>query len=147
MSMNVEERMNAALRGREFWLELLQKYKIDNSVYVILIPDENGLYSQLTMKYLKPFLEKNRAKRAVVLTRDLEIRNDNSDISEYAEIVPISEEDSQTLLQFYCLYAFAANFVIASLDAPFARRGRGYLNRLDITLEDIFKVIVYNLTD
>lgn len=139
--MTLDERIENARKGRAYWIDLIENYKVKDNDYVVLMPHEDGRYSKWVIKYLSRFIEKKNISKAILLTRDKKIVNkkiNNLTISE------ISEEDSQNLLQFYCLYQFTTNLLIASLDVPAFRIGKGYLN-MGKTLEYAFKTLIFDL--
>lgn len=141
----MEERIELARRGRELWLSLVEEFHIDNSMQVILLPDTKREHNVPAVKYLNKFLEKKYAKKAIVLTHDEWVLGCSDDVEDNIDIIYFSREDAQALIQFYCLYEFATNFVIASLVEPCGRLGNGLLNKGDITPEEIFLATVYGL--
>ena len=58
MGIGFEERIMKAKQGRELWLKLVDKYHIDNTVYVILMPHSGEKYNGPVIKYLGEFLKK-----------------------------------------------------------------------------------------
>lgn len=142
--MTIQERLEYAKKGRIYWLELVKQYKVDESMCVLLIPDSDGRYSDCFLKYLPKFLNKKRMQKALVLTMDSTLLDMSTDNISFLEI---GETEARSLMQFYCLYEFAPNFIIASLDMPASRRGKGYINKGGITMEEIFKAVVFGLIE
>lgn len=142
--MTIQERMNDAKQGRTYWLELVNQYGVNESTYVLLIPNSDGRYSDCFLKYLPEFMDKKRIQKAIVLTMDPTLLDMSTDNISFLEI---GETEVHSLMQFYCLYEFAPNFIIASLDMPASRRGKGYINKGGITMEEIFKAVVFGLTE
>lgn len=143
----MEEKIAIAKYGRELWISLVKKYNIDNSKYVIIIPEDKRIFSELTLCFLKVFLQKRGVKKAIVLTFDNWVIEQAENYSEYAQIEFCGKEDIDALLQFYCLYEFATNIVIASLEKPVGRMGNELIGKKDLTLEEVFAGVVYSITD
>lgn len=59
----MEERIKLAKRGREIWISFVEKYKIDNTVYVIILPDMKRQYNEPALFYLKEFLDSRGIKK------------------------------------------------------------------------------------
>lgn len=140
----MKEKIELAKKGRQLWISLVENYQIDCSTYVILLPGTKREYNAPAVIYLNRFLEKKYAKRAILLTYDEWVLEQAADIPN-TEMVYFSREDAMALIQFYSLYEFAANFVIASLEEPVGRLGCGMINKGNITSEQIFAAAIYGL--
>ncbi len=142
--MTTKDRIEYAKQGREYWLNLVRENDITLMTYVLLVPDADGKYSGFIRDNLAQFLNSKKIQKVIILTRDQELNNFSM---ENISVQPIRESDAKALLQFYCLYEFAANFIVASLDEPASRRGCGYVNKGNLTQEEIFKASILGLTD
>lgn len=143
----MEERVLLAKKGRKLWLSLTEKYHIDNMKYVIILPDIKRQYNEPALVYLKEFLDKRGIKQALILTYDEWVLNMKEKYQKFAQIEQCSQNDIKVLLQFYCLYEFAPNIIIGSLEEPSGRMGTGIIGKKNLTAEEVFKGIVYSLTD
>lgn len=143
----MEERLILAKRGRALWISFIDKYSIDNMKYVIILPSSKRQYNEPALIYLKEFLDKRGVKEALVLTYDEWVLNMKEKYQEFAQIEQCQKDDIKALLQFYCLYEFAPNIVIGSLEEPSGRMGTGIIGKKNLTAEEVFKGIVYSLTD
>jgi hypothetical protein len=143
----IEERIQLASTGRTFWLEFVRKYQVDNTCYVILLPDENQLSHAIALKYLPHFLDKKHAKRGIVMSYDTYIEPFQEHVNECVQILTCSKEEMEALIQFYCLYEFASNIIIASLEQPSGRMGMGIVGHKNLTFEEVFAGVVYGLLD
>lgn len=143
----MERRIELAKKGRQIWLSLVEQFHIDHSMYVILLPDAKREYNGPAVACLNRFLEKKYAKKALLLTHDEWVLSRPEGIGDNVEIMYCSREDAGALMQFYCLYEFATNFVVASLEEPCGRLGLGLQNKEGMTLEQIFVATVYGLFD
>lgn len=138
-----------AQRGRELWLELVEKYNIDDATFVVLLPDTNREANCCAMKYLDMFLKQKYAKKALVLSHDEWVKNEGMKLTDSAEYVEFDRESAEALMQFYCLYEFAPNLVIASLTEPSGRLGEMLVGHKEpaLSYEEVFKAVVYRLWD
>jgi hypothetical protein len=143
----MEERIQMASAGRKFWLELVGKYHIDYTCYVVVLPDENQDYHKAALKYLPQFMNKKHAKRAVVLAWDTNRMDFTNLIDERVQIVVCRRDEIASLVQFYSLYEFASNIVFASLELPSGRMGKGIIGHKNLTLDEVFAGVVYGLVD
>lgn len=147
MSIGFEGRIKKAKQGREFWLKLVDKYHIDNTVYVILMPHKGEKYNRPVIKYLGEFLKKRGISRALLLTRDEWVSENKGLYKDIADAVSLSQEQIETLIQFYQLYEFAPNIVIASLKYPAGRMGEKLIGKKGLTADEVVRGIVYSLVD
>lgn len=143
----MEQRVMLARKGREVWLSLTEKYNINNMKYVIILPDSKRQYNEPALVYLKAFLDKRGVKQALVLTYDKWALSMKEKYQKFAQIEQCPENDIKAILQFYCLYEFAPNIVIASLEEPSGRMGTGIIGKKGLSAEEVFKGIVYSLID
>ncbi|MBE5946733.1 MAG: hypothetical protein E7259_07330 [Lachnospiraceae bacterium] len=138
-----------AQKGRLLWLELVEKYNIDDATFVVLLPDTNRRDNECAMKYTDAFLTQKYAKKALVLSHDEWVRNEGMKLTGNAEYVEFDRESAKALMQFYCLYEFAPNLVIASLTEPSGRLGEKLVGHKEpaLSYEEVFKAVVYRLWD
>ena len=64
-----------------------------------------------------------------------------------ADVVSLSQEQIEMLIQFYQLYEFAPNIVIASLKCPAGRMGEKLIGKKGLTADEVVRGIVYSLVD
>lgn len=143
--MEIEKRLEKAKLGRKFWLSLVEKWKMDQSVYVVVLPGKEKNSHSLAMSFLLEFLKKKGAKKTVVLCcGEWELKRwmRTANIS----FMKCSEEEIEELIQFYCLYEFTTNLVIASLERPAGRLGVGMVGKNGLRKDEIFAGVVYGLT-
>lgn len=145
--MNIEERIAQANQGREFWLRLVKEQGINNICQVVLLPEKGKVYWESALKYLPDFLKKRHAKRGIVLTCQKELPKKYHETDDNIAFVVCKPEELQALIQFYCLYEFAPNLVIASLEEPAGRLGYGMIGHKNCSLEEVFTGVVYGLVD
>lgn len=143
----MDERIELAREGRLFWLGLIERYQIDNAFQVILLPDQGQIYWKPALKYLPKYLKKKHAKRGIVLTSQKELVQTQSKRNHDIVFALCKSEELLQLMQFYCLYEFTSNFVIASLEEPAGRMGTGMIGQKGLSLEEVFAGVVYGLVD
>ena len=138
-----------AERGRLLWLSLVEKHNIDAATFVILLPTEDRKDNEPALRFLDKFLEQKFAKKAYVLSHDEWVKENITMYSSKGEYVYFSREQARELMQFYCLYEFAPNLVIASLTEPSGRLGEKLVGHKNppLTRDEIFKTVVYRLWD
>jgi len=147
LETDMEERLVLAKKGREIWLSLVEKYNIDNTIYVIILPDTSRQYNEPALVYLEAFLKKRGVKKALVLSYDTWVLGMKEKYKEFARIEQCPEDNIKALLQFYCLYEFAQNIVIGSLKEPSGRMGDYLIGKKGLSAEEVFKGIVYSIVD
>ncbi len=137
--MDYEDRIKLADGGRKLWLKLKSEYGINDSDYVIVVPEDDPVINELTLKYVDEFMNKRNIKRVFIMSRD------TTRTVPVVSHITLTEEELNSIVQLYELYEFAANVIFASLDVPSGRLGRGLLVKDNIELEDVFKSVVYGL--
>lgn len=142
---SVEERISKAYKGRKVWLSLIEKFKTDQQGYVVILPSLNKTESFFALKYLPLFIERKNVRQCIVLVYDDSIIVQEEKLGKNISIEKMKKEDIDNLMQFYCLYEFSSNIVIASLEYPSGRMGKGMAGKKGITDEEVFAGIVYGL--
>lgn len=143
----MEKRIALASRGRELWLNMVENYHIDSNCQVVIIPENDIETQQTAIKYLPRFLQKMYAKRGIVLTWDGAFLNEPKQMADSIEIKVCPKNDIDAIIQFYCLYEFASNLVIASLKQPTGRMGFGIVAHKGLKFEEVFAGVVYGITE
>lgn len=144
MIRTLQERIDDAAQGRKFWLRLVENYQIDSSVYVIVIPEEEQQYD-VALSNLSQYMKKRNIKKAIILAYNKRLTGQSK--QENIQIVDCKREDIDKLIQFYCLYEFASNVVVASLEKPSGRMGKGMIDKKGLTGAEVFAGVVYSLVD
>ena len=139
------ERIESAREGRKNWINLVDQYKINEKICVVVMPGKNKVYNEPALLYLKRFIEKRGFERALIITFDEWVLAQKNEYSKFADIIACSEETIESINQFYCLYEFATNIFFASLEAPSGRLGKGVIGKKEITYSEAFAGIVYGL--
>jgi len=143
--MEIDERIEKARSGRKIWLSLVEEYQINQSVYVIVIPDGKREFNTFAMSSISTFLERKRAVKAVVLSNDEWVLQQQEQIKDNISLVKYEKKQIDALIQFYCLYEFATNLIVASLKQPAGRLGIGMIGKKGLKNGEIFAGVVYGL--
>lgn len=149
MGCSLEELKAKAYEGRQIWLDLTGKYGVDDATFVVLLPGTNRKENECAMKYLDAFLAQKYAKKALVLSHDEWVKAEGMKLTQKAQYVSFDRKNAECLMQFYCLYEFAPNIIIASLTEPSGRLGEKLVGHKDpaLSYEEVFKAVVYRLWD
>ena len=144
---DMEQRIRQAKSGRTYWMNFVKKYNIDNTKYVLILPETQHNYNESALKNLPDFLKKRGIKQAYILSYDPYVIAQNEKVSDQITIVVASEEEIQNLIQLYCLYEFAPNVLIGSLQEPSGRKGSALIGKKGLSAEEVFAGVVYSLVD
>ncbi|MDD3413809.1 MAG: hypothetical protein PHY47_07390 [Lachnospiraceae bacterium] len=142
----INKKIDKANVGREVWKKLTSDFGIDHRTYCIVLSSQNNEYDEMAIRYIDKLIEKKNGKKAYFLT----CRDIKAFIQKYqskAEFIILSKEDIHDIIQFYQLYEFSPNFIIASLEEPDGRKGVNLCGINGLTLEEIFKTEIYDLAD
>lgn len=137
--MDYEDRIKLADSGCKLWLKLTSEYGITKSDYVVIVPEDDPKINELTVRYLDEFMTKRNINRVFIMGGDDAMGSDE------IQVITLTEEELNSIVQLYELYEFAANVIFASLDIPSGRLGRGLLTKDNVELDDIFKSVVYGI--
>lgn len=136
--------LNLADSGRSIWRSFVEKMKVKNNEFVILIPQSNHEFLYYSLLYLKPFCRTTGQKVHIITSEEIiskSIAYFNVDV---ATITIISEEDCQAIISFYSLYMFTDKLIILSPSQPKGRTGlKLVLNGL-INIEEFISVGIYH---
>lgn len=148
MSERLEDRITIAKRGRELWLKIVEQYDIKSSNYVVILPSTEALYNEPAITELPRFLRKRGIKKAFVLTSDDKVLAKQISADD-VEIILVQKDmfELKSLVQFYNLYEYAPNVIIASLEEPSGRMGKQLIGKKNLTSDEVFAGIVYSLVD
>lgn len=143
--MDMKERLCKAKRGREVWLSLCDSYNISGSSYVLIFPDRDFGYNEQALGHLQEFIEKKGISEIFLLADDGWLAACEVKLPAEAKVVRLESEKIDEILQFYCLYDFAPNLIVASLEKPSGRLGRGLIGKRGISAEEVFVKEIYGM--
>lgn len=139
----LEEKFNEAEKGRQYWITLQEKYSLESSDYVLLIPDKEDIIH--LKKRFQQFISKKHGRNGLILAgKDLldkleKIQSNNIFMQE------CSSSEAHNLMRFYCMYQFTANLLIASLEKPDGRRGSNLIGKKGLEREEILDMVVFGI--
>jgi hypothetical protein len=127
-----------AYRGSRLWAGLKRKYKVDEGLYVVLMPEDDAELNAAALGHVEDLVADRRA-RGVVLVAE------GPGGSEAAPERPpgIVGTEAWTgrqidaLIAYYELHNFSDRFLIVSLTKPFGNGLHRLLGRQGVTKEDL----------
>lgn len=146
LDLLLQDKINSAKMGREYWLNLDKEYKIDAETYVVVFPDRGTKVNEYVLKYLPSFVDKVHSKRIILLSSDTDIIKKQSEDVEYIAVY-CEEEKIDALLSYYTLQMFTERIVIASLDKPEGRNGKNVIGINGITEEEAVAIGILGLKE
>lgn len=143
IKVKMKKKLKSIYKAYFFWHKISKKYI--NSMF-ILIPRTNREEHYWAFYFLDEFLQRNHYANAVVLTNLM--KDEIQDLNNCERIIKIELIDDSlvnSFLQFYSLYNFSNNFLIASKSLPKYRcLGKDGLAE-DILLSDFFELAIYKI--
>ena len=131
-----------ALGGRNYWIELKNKYTLNEMAYLIICGSSDMEINNLAIKNLNKFLKRKYIRKALVVSNELnldKLYDDSSDEEVYFEFA--SQEQLNMLIKYYKLSQFTSNIVCISMEEPFCNRN--IINKEGITLNDYINDAIY----
>jgi hypothetical protein len=137
----------AAYRGSRLWAGLERKYKVDQGVYVLLMPEDDAELNAAALERVDDLVADRRA-RGVVLVSDCsspapigaELGDSGADPERSRNIVGTESwtaSQIDALLAFYELCSITDRLLIVSLTKPFGNGLHRLLGREEVTKEDL----------
>jgi hypothetical protein len=137
----------AAYRGSRLWAGLERRYKLDQGVYVLLMPEGDAELNAAALGRIDDLVADRRAQ-GVVLVRDSSVSQAMS--SESGDSGPAPERSPgivgseswtarqmDALIAYYELSSFSDRCLIVSLTKPFGNGLHRLLGRQGVTKEDL----------
>ena len=143
MDSLLEKRFSEAEKGRMYWLYLQDKYNLDASSYVLLIPDKEDIL-HLKERFLQYITNRNGNKGLILAGQSLisQISNIKGNTLYAMACTP---QEAENLMRFYCMYQFTSNLLIASLEKPDGRRTKNLIGKKGLCREEILDMIVFGI--
>ena len=137
----------AAYRGSRLWARLERKYKMDQGVYVLLMPEDDPELNAAALGHIEDLVADRRAQGIVLVSdcsRSQRPSSESGDSAAGFERAPgiVGTESWRTgqidaLIAFYELYTFTDRLLIVSLTKPFGNGLHRLLGRQGVTKEDL----------
>lgn len=109
---NMDKSLEAAARGREYWLER----RLDEYDTVLLLPHADAELNALLLQSLRTRLTQGGAVRAAVLAVEA------VEVSPLYDVEIISGELARCILSLYTLYAYTDKLIVGSFTWPAGRK-------------------------
>ncbi len=131
----------AAYRGSRLWAGLERRYKLDQGVYVLLMPEDDAELNAAALGRIDDLVADRRAQGVVVVRdRSSEVGVEWADADDLASIVGTeswTERQIDALIAFYELCSITDRLLIVSLTKPFGNGLHRLLGRQGVTKEDL----------
>ena len=128
----------AAHRGSRLWGGLERRYKVDQGVYVLLMPEDDAELNAAALAHIEDLVADRRAQ-GVVVVRDCS--SSQPVPSELGDSIVGTESwtgrDIDALISFYELCSITDRLLIVSLTKPFGNGLHRLLGRHGVTKEDL----------
>jgi len=138
----LDEIYEEALRGREYWIKLRDKYQIGKEDALIICPSRSDELYYSALKWLPEYMEKKYVNRAVVIREEEKQRIEQQCICK-GEIIfeTLEEKRIYEILKYYRLIQFTKNIVIVSMDVPFGNSH--FIGKKGIEVDDYVRNAIY----
>jgi hypothetical protein len=126
----------AAYRGSRLWAGLKRKYKVDEGLYVVLMPEDDAELNAAALGHIEDLVADRRARGVVLVTQG----TGEAAAEHPAGILRTeawTERQIDALIAYYELHNFSDRFLIVSLSKPFGNGLHRLLGRQGITKEDL----------
>lgn len=134
-----------SLKGWRIYHKLVHKYPLDHGLY-ILIPKKNDRICFCAALYLNELLQQRNATSAIFLTSDPNIEKHTRIYTNNVKMcLYFKEHEIKELLQFYRLYNFSDNFIVASFSEPFGKNCEKLLDLYPDKFEELFALCIYRI--
>lgn len=136
----LEKAIKQAEYGRKIWLELVDKYRLEGNFRVVLFPSDASDINTISVKAMRKLSEK--VEKLIALSYSQEVLS--WDVKESNIILQhFSRKEAEALMRFYSMYEFTDKLIIASLDEPEGRKGKGLIGVKGITLEELVNIGIF----
>ncbi|MCQ2522892.1 MAG: hypothetical protein MJ123_01020 [Lachnospiraceae bacterium] len=128
----MESKYNIIKEGRGIFVDIKNKYCLNENDYIILFPDDMDELSNMVIDNIEVLKRKKYVKRFFFVCCDqtnlhVEKRNDTIWIC-------CSQKELDALMAYYTLVDFFSNIIVASYDMPFG--SKGIIGKNGISLRD-----------
>lgn len=144
--IQVDADFQLAIKGFQIWHALLQTNQIKAYDLIFLLPSKVHQYNYCALALLDSFLNRKQRHKVFLLTYDEAVKESAFLFTDKnLEVIWFPREQAEALMKFYCLYEFTDQLIIASLEEPTGRLGKGFLKRPGMTLMELFALVVYQM--
>lgn len=131
------KRLLAILSGRRFWSRLQRRYRINEGLYVLAMPEGEGEVNEQALAHLDDLIAHRSARGVLVLTQWDRVAEKARGLKGVVDVVHCSPEKMDSLFSYYELYMFSERLLIASFDKPYGNKLWKALGVNGISVEDL----------
>jgi hypothetical protein len=126
----------AAYRGSRLWAGIKRKYKVDQGVYVLVMPEDDAELNAAALGHIEDLIADRRA-HGIVLVGDCSLSHPMERSPGIVGTESWTGRQIDALIAFYELGSFTDRLLIASLTKPFGNGLHRLLGRQGVTKEDL----------
>lgn len=133
-----------AIKGLIKWSRLDKKYKINQGLYVLLMPDGDCELNEIALCHIDDLLEYKKGTGVLILTCDDWVHGNAESYSRsIRDVIKIDQKTEDQLLALIELYRFTERLLIVSLSKPFGRDLSKLIGINNITKQDIVCLCIF----
>jgi hypothetical protein len=129
--------MVAAVRGRRLWVTLRRRYRIDDGLYVVVMPDSDEELNGLALQHVPDLIADRRGRGVVVVTSDPPTAQRALSVDGVVGVEEVSAAGLDRLVSLVELYRFSDRLLVVSLTRPWPRKLHAMVGVDGLTLEDV----------
>jgi len=132
----VLKQIYTAYRGSRLWGRLERKYKVDQGLYVVLMPEDDAELNAAALGHVEDLVADRRA-RGVVLVTDRSLSRPMLSEPGVVGNEAWTGRQIDSLIAYFELHSFSDRLLVVSLTKPFGNGLHHLLGRQGITKEDL----------
>ncbi len=132
------------LKDLFLWRSIKRRYHIDDKTVVLVFPGQRQDLEESCIKYLKIFMSRKGADKAIIFYREKTVIKM---IKDKEEIVPVrlKEKYMSRLYELYSFMKFFDNIIFAYADSPADNMLGKCMDETDINSDDAAALALYHL--
>lgn len=154
MTDMLEEKLLQARRGREIWLDIVERYGVDYDKLVYIMPHDDDELNRICMEHQQEVLASRRASAILIVTSESAknsihqtARNDRDAEPEYSNdiaMIVLTDEEMECLLKYNDMTEFSSQVILVSFTYG-SDHSAEYLTHLGYSREELILVGLLNL--
>lgn len=138
------KRLYFSFRGMLFYKKLLNKYKVNNSTFILIQESNDEELIQYGNMYMNEFIKNNNFQKLIILTsKEYNQRLDNTQFQ--TETIYCSVKQINWLICLYCMYQFSRNILIFSINRPNTNKLSNIIHTNILTKKEAVAIGIYGL--
>lgn len=144
VAIEVEEKLQLAQKGRNWWLSFTDQYNIIGQDFVVLIPSHENKEIYAALQYITQLYETKKVQRLYLITQQKIIEKLYPLFTvEVEKCLVVSPEEMDQILSLYALYPYTDRLAVASLTLPKGRTFQNLIGKRDMTIDEIMSIGIY----